>query len=109
MCFFSSDSKSHGICKMLFGARLAKTLAFTQFSACCKKNFFHAKGTKTLYYSVLALHKHKKTAKSVPKWTSKKHLVILSYFFPAPDPAKSENNTRVKDFGRGRRQRRAPG
>ena len=62
-CFFSSDSKSHGICKMFFGPRLAKTLAFTQFSACCKKNFFHAKGTKTLYYSVLALHKHKKTAK----------------------------------------------
>ena len=33
---------------MFFGPDLAKTLVFTQFSACCKKNFFHAKGTKSL-------------------------------------------------------------
>jgi hypothetical protein len=25
-----------------------KCIRFTQFAACCKKYFFHAKGTKTL-------------------------------------------------------------
>ena len=33
---------------MFFGPGQAKTLVFTQFSACCKKYFVHAKGTKTL-------------------------------------------------------------
>jgi len=42
--FFASGSNNHGIYNV-FGPRLAKTLVFTQFSACCKKNFFHAKGT----------------------------------------------------------------
>ena len=30
------------------GRHLAKTVVFTQFSACCKKYFFHAKSPKTL-------------------------------------------------------------
>ena len=30
------------------GRHLAKTVVFTQFSACCKKYLFHAKSTKTL-------------------------------------------------------------
>ena len=33
---------------VFFGRHLAKTVLFTQFSACCKKYFFHAKSPKTL-------------------------------------------------------------
>jgi len=51
----------------------------------------------------LAVRKRQKkqqtSAKKCPKWTSKKHLVILSSFFPTPDPEKHENTTKVKDFG----------
>ena len=37
------------------GRHLAKTVVFTQFSACCKNDFFHAKSPKnTVNYSVLA-------------------------------------------------------
>jgi hypothetical protein len=43
--------------------------------------------------------KQQTSAKKCPKWTSKKHLVILSSFFPTPDPEKHENTTKVKDFG----------
>jgi len=41
-----------------------------------------------------------------PKIDLQKHLVILSFFFPTPDPEKRENTARVKDFGGGRRQGR---
>ena len=37
------------------------------------------------------------------------HLVILASSFPAPDPKKWDNTSRVKDFGDGRRQASALG
>ena len=52
---FVSEAENHGIYSvfllletkftvftLFFGPGLAKTLVFTQFSACCKKNLFHA-------------------------------------------------------------------
>ena len=82
--FVAADAQNHGIygvfClvvakitvfTMFFGPGLAKTVVFTQFSTCCKKNFFHAKGTKTLkitWFSRLANTQNKnrkKLAKSV--------------------------------------------
>ena len=44
MCF---DGGSKTILFTVFGGEyLAKTLVFTQFSACCNKSFLHAKGIK---------------------------------------------------------------
>jgi len=78
---------------VFFGQCPAKTFVFTQFSPCCKKYFFHAKGTKTLCFG--SWHAPKKQQK-VPNMASKKHLVILSSFF---DPQKRQNTAELKDFG----------
>ena len=75
---------------MLFGPDLAKTLVFTQFSACCKKNFFHAKGT-TLFSRLASTKKEQKSVNKCPKWTSDTHLGILASFFPTPDFQKRIN------------------
>ena len=37
------SGKIHGIYNVFWTAPTAKTLVFMQFSACCKKPFFHAK------------------------------------------------------------------
>ena len=47
------------------GQHLAKTVVFMQFSACCKKYFFHAKSTKTLSITVfLAFETRWKTSEN---------------------------------------------
>ena len=55
------------------GQHLAKTLVFTQFSACCKKYSLHAKSTKTLQITVFWLlkpdEKRQKTTNKCPKWS----------------------------------------
>ena len=47
--FLAPGSQNHSIYSVLWPApTVAKTVVFTQFSACCKKYFFHATSTKTL-------------------------------------------------------------
>ena len=61
---------------MFCGRHLAKTVVFTQFSACCKNDFFHAKSPKnTVNYSVLAFDTQWKTSENnqnCPNWSSLK-------------------------------------
>ena len=46
---FASGNKNNGIYSVFWPVPSKNTgIYFTQFSACCKKYFFHAKGTKTL-------------------------------------------------------------
>ena len=52
------------------GPDLAKTLVFTQFSACCKMSFSYAENTKTLYFTLLLLPGGRTNCpKRVQKWT----------------------------------------
>ena len=43
----------------------------------------------------------RETVKQLFKIDFQKHIVILASFFPAPDPQKRENTSRVKDLGVG--------
>ena len=95
--FFSSDSKSHGICKMFFGPRPAKTLAFTQFFCMLQEELFpcqrHENTVLQRFGSSQTQKNSKNPPKSAPKWTSKKHLVILSSFFSPPQTPQKVKTT----------------
>ena len=79
VCFASAKKTRYLQC--FHGPGLAKTLVFTQFSfTCCKKNLFHAKGTKHCKLRrFFTLGKHQKNSKNP-------HLVILAFSFPPWTP-----------------------
>jgi hypothetical protein len=60
------------------------------------------KDKNTVFYDVFASWAQQKIIKNILKKQSKtdfqKNLMILAFFFPAPDPQKRENTGRVKFF-----------
>ena len=91
---------------MSFGQRLAKTLVFIYavFTMWQDVVFICEKDKKnTLYFTMFLLPGRSKNRQTMIQKRFKsdfqKHLIILASFFPAPDPQKRENTSRVKDFG----------
>ena len=58
--------------------------------------FYIRKGQEknTVFYDAFASRAQQKIGK-----IAQKHFIILTSFFPALNPQKRENNSRVKDFG----------
>jgi len=64
------------------------------------------------FYAWTAPKKYEKLTKNRQKTTNKDLQNASSNFtlcFPTPNPEKRENPSTLKDFGKGRRHRRAPG
>ena len=67
---------------------------FTQFSACYKRNVFHAKGTNIVNATIFKQQKKQpKSAKKCPNAAS-----TFSLFFPTTNPEKRLNSSSLKGF-----------
>ena len=75
---------------MLFVPRKPKTTVFTMFIASGSKHH----GIYRVFVPVPS-----KSTGIYAKIDFQKHLIILTYSFPAPDPEKRVNTSRVEDFG----------
>ena len=57
------------------------------------------KDKNTVFYDVFASRAQQTIAQKRSNIDFQKHLIILASFFPAPNPQKHENTSRVNDFG----------
>ena len=101
---FAFGSKNHGTYSLFVPAPSKNTGIYAVFIMLQDEVAICEADKNTVFHDVFAFRPQPKLVKMVPKWSKndvQKHLIVLASSFPAPDPQKRGNTSRVKAFGGG--------